>query len=55
MDTIDSLISAGKIEPQIAEKIMSHYDNVVAKILADRVIARMNIGVRALQPTMPST
>ena len=47
MDTIDKMILEGQIEPQTAMKIMSNFDKAIAKILADRVKARLSFKVRA--------
>ena len=42
IDTIDDLINDGRIEPQLAMKILSNFDRVVAEVLAERVKARLN-------------
>ena len=40
-DTLDDLISSRRIEPQLAMRIMQNFDEAVAKVLADKVKARM--------------
>lgn len=40
-DTLDDLINDGRIEPQLAMKILSTFDRVVTEVLADRVRARL--------------
>ncbi len=45
MDTIDDLINEGHIEPQLAMKILGHFDRIVQEVLADKVKARLNFKV----------
>lgn len=45
MDTIDDLINEGHIEPQLAMKILGHFDQIVQEVLADKVKARLNFKV----------
>lgn len=45
-DTLDDLISSRRIEPQLAMRIMANFDEAVAKVLADKVKARMTFKVR---------
>lgn len=45
MDTIDDLINEGHIEPQLAMKILGHFDRIVQEVLADRVKARLTFKV----------
>ncbi|CRG83814.1 Transcription initiation factor IIA subunit 2 [Talaromyces islandicus] len=40
-DTLDDLINDGRIEPQLAMKILSNYDRVVTEVLAEKVRARL--------------
>lgn len=44
-DTLDDLISSRRIEPQLAMKIMNNFDESVAKVLGERVKARMQFKV----------
>ena len=44
-DTLDDLINDGRIEPQLAMKILSTFDRVVTEVLADRVRARLTFKV----------
>ncbi|GAB7346757.1 hypothetical protein MBLNU459_g1861t1 [Dothideomycetes sp. NU459] len=41
-DTLDDLISSRRIEPQLAIKIMTNFDQVMSQVLGDRVKARMS-------------
>ena len=45
IDTVDDLINEGAIEPQLAMKVVSHFDRIIADVLADRVKARLNFKV----------
>lgn len=47
-DTLDDLINEGRIEPQLAMKILSTFDRVVTEVLADKVRARLTFKVRHL-------
>ncbi|KAF3385234.1 Transcription initiation factor IIA subunit 2 [Penicillium rolfsii] len=40
-DTLDDLINEGRIEPQLAMKILSTFDKVVTEVLAEKVRARL--------------
>ncbi|UDD59557.1 Transcription initiation factor IIA small chain (TFIIA 13.5 kDa subunit) [Aspergillus flavus] len=40
-DTLDDLINDGRIEPQLAMKILSTFDRVITEVLADKVRARL--------------
>ncbi|KKY22999.1 putative transcription initiation factor iia small chain [Phaeomoniella chlamydospora] len=42
IDTVDDLINEGAIEPQLAMKVVSHFDRIIAEVLAERVKARLN-------------
>ena len=46
-DTLDDLISNRRIEPQLAMRVLANFDEAVAKVLADRVKARMTFKVSA--------
>lgn len=41
-DTLDDLISSRRIEPQLAIKIMTNFDQVIAQVLGEKVKARMS-------------
>ena len=45
-DTLDDLINEGRIEPQLAMKILSTFDRVVTEVLADKVRARLTFKVK---------
>lgn len=40
-DTLDDLINEGRIEPQLAMKILGTFDKIVTEVLADKVRARL--------------
>ncbi|KAF2188278.1 transcription initiation factor IIA gamma chain [Zopfia rhizophila CBS 207.26] len=40
-DTLDSLITERRIEPQLAMKILANFDKAVAEVLAEKVKARL--------------
>ena len=44
-DTLDDLISSGRIQPQLAMRIMQNFDQSIATILGDKVKARMSFKV----------
>jgi transcription initiation factor TFIIA small subunit len=44
-DTLDDLINEGRIEPQLAMKILSTFDRVITEVLADKVRARLTFKV----------
>jgi len=44
-DTLDDLISSRRIEPQLAMKIMSNFDQAIAQVLGEKVKARMSFKV----------
>lgn len=44
-DTLDDLINEGRIEPQLAMKILSTFDKIVTEVLADKVRARLTFKV----------
>ncbi|KAI9724044.1 MAG: Transcription initiation factor IIA small chain (TFIIA 13.5 kDa subunit) [Candelaria pacifica] len=41
-DTLDDLISDNRIQPQLAIKILYHFDRVMTETLADKVKARLS-------------
>lgn len=45
IDTIDDLINDGRIEPQLAMKILSNFDRAIAETLAEKVKSRLNFKV----------
>ena len=45
IDTVDDLINEGRIEPQLAMKILNNFDRVIAEVLADKVKARLTFKV----------
>ena len=45
IDTVDDLINEGAIEPQLAMKVVSHFDRIIAEVLNQRVKARLNFKV----------
>lgn len=46
-DTLDDLISSRRIEPQLAMRIMQNFDEMIAKVLGEKVKARLTFKVRA--------
>ena len=44
-DTLDDLISSRRIEPQLAMRIMQHFDEKIAAVLGEKVKARMSFKV----------
>lgn len=51
-DTLDDLINEGRIEPQLAMKILSTFDRVITEVLADGVRARLTFKVGGGQPNL---
>lgn len=45
IDTIDDLINDGRIEPQLAMKILSNFDRAIAETLAEKVKSRVTFKV----------
>ncbi|KZF19376.1 transcription initiation factor IIA, gamma subunit [Xylona heveae TC161] len=41
-DTLDDLISARRMEPQLAMKILANFDRSITEVLADKVKARLS-------------
>ena len=53
-DTLDTLITERRIEPQLAMRILTNFDKAVADVLADKVKARLTFKVGALpHPSTP--
>ena len=44
-DTLDELIGDRRIEPQLALKILSHYDKAISDILGEKIKARLSFKV----------
>lgn len=44
-DTLDDLINEGRIEPQLAMRILSTFDRVITEVLAEKVRARLTFKV----------
>jgi hypothetical protein len=53
-DTLDDLINEGRIEPQLAMKILSTFDRVITEVLADKVRARLTFKVASSVTTCPT-
>lgn len=47
VDALDNFIAERRIEPQIAIKMLEHFDRVVAEVLNDKVKARLSFKVRS--------
>ena len=45
IDAIDELINQGRIEPQLAMKILANFDKAVAETLGQNVKSRLNFKV----------
>ena len=45
IDTIDEFVHTGRIEPQLAMKVISSFDKAITEVLADKVKARLNFKV----------
>lgn len=52
-DTLDDLINEGRIEPQLAMKILSTFDKAITEVLADKVRARLTFKVRLFLLSYP--
>jgi transcription initiation factor TFIIA small subunit len=52
-DTLDDLINEGRIEPQLAMKILSTFDRVITEVLADKVRARLTFKVASTVYNLP--
>lgn len=47
-DTLDDLISARRIEPQLAMKILANFDRSITEVLAEKVRSRLTFKVLPL-------
>ncbi|KAL8965074.1 MAG: hypothetical protein Q9183_004047, partial [Haloplaca sp. 2 TL-2023] len=45
IDSLDELVHLGRIEPQLAMKILQNFDKIVTDVLADKVKARLTFKV----------
>lgn len=45
IDSLDELVRLGRIEPQLAMKILQKFDQIVTDVLADKVKARLSFKV----------
>ena len=45
LDSLDELITARRIEPQLAMKILSNFDKCMTEVLADKVKSRLSFKV----------
>ena len=54
MDTLDELISERRIEPQLAMKILSHFDRTITETLQEKVKSRMSFKVCSFSSSRPS-
>ena len=48
-DTLDDLINEGRIEPQLAMKILSTFDRIITEVLADKVQVKLSFKVRLME------
>ena len=46
IDTIDDMINEGRIEPQLALKILLNYDRCISEALSEKVKSRLTFKVR---------
>jgi transcription initiation factor TFIIA small subunit len=44
-DALDQFISEGKMAPQVAIKMLQHFDRIVAEVLAEKVKSRLSFKV----------
>jgi transcription initiation factor TFIIA small subunit len=51
VDTIDDLIEDGRIEPQLALRVLANFDRVVSETLAEKVKGRLTFKVSVSKPT----
>jgi len=47
VDALDSFIAERRLEPQIAIKMLEHFDRIMAEVLNDKVKARLSFKVCA--------
>lgn len=48
IDTLDEMVHDSRIEPQLAMKVLTSFDKVVAETLPERVKARLNFKVNQI-------
>jgi Transcription initiation factor IIA, gamma subunit, helical domain len=46
VDTLDDMVNEGRIEPQLAMKVVARFDRAIAEVLGERVRARLSFKVR---------
>ena len=46
IDSLDELVHSGRIEPQLAMKVIATFDKSITEVLADKVKTRLNFKVR---------
>lgn len=46
IDTLDGLVNDGRMEPQLAMKVISSFDRAITEVLAGQVKARLNFKVQ---------
>ena len=54
IDTVDEMINDGRIEPQLAMKILMNFDRIISEVLADKVKSRLSFKVGAAQAMIES-
>lgn len=47
IDSLDELVHSGRIEPQLAMKVIATFDKSITEVLADKVKTRLTFKVRA--------
>lgn len=47
-DALDAFITDGRMEPQVALKVLATFDRVVAEVLVEKVKARLSFKVLAI-------
>lgn len=47
IDALDTFVTADKIQPQIAVKLLSHFDRIVAEVLKEKVRHKMTFKVKS--------
>ncbi|KAL8935841.1 MAG: hypothetical protein Q9211_004484 [Gyalolechia sp. 1 TL-2023] len=50
IDSLDELVHLGRIEPQLAMKILQSFDKIVTDVLAEKVKARLTFKVQSCWP-----
>jgi transcription initiation factor TFIIA small subunit len=53
VEALDTFIAERRIEPQIAIKMLEHFDRVVAEVLNEKVKARLSFKVRISSQLSP--